>query len=105
MSSASHKPELRGRLRATSERSKKLGETSQVVDSMEYTCAACQRNFTNLSVRMQFATCAINRNKKNVSTFIEPQARDGWVMFLLDDDDDAVLCSRICVSFALPLLL
>jgi len=46
---ASYKRELRGRLRATSERSKKLGETSQVVDSMEYTCAACQRNFTNLS--------------------------------------------------------
>lgn len=43
------KPELRGRLRATSERAKKLGETSQVVDSIEYTCAACQRNFTNLS--------------------------------------------------------
>ncbi|PNF34722.1 hypothetical protein B7P43_G05462 [Cryptotermes secundus] len=43
------KPELRGRLRATSERAKKLGESPQVVDSIEYTCAACQRNFTNLS--------------------------------------------------------
>lgn len=53
--SASYKSELRGRLRTTSERSKKLGETSQVVDSMEYTCAACQRNFTNLSVRFQVA--------------------------------------------------
>lgn len=77
LSSASYKPELRGRLRATSERSKKLGETSQVVDSMEYTCAACQRNFTNLSVRIEFASCAVNRNRK-MSDHIYWSGSLGW---------------------------
>ena len=78
LSSASYKPELRGRLRATSERSKKLGETSQVVDSMEYTCAACQRNFTNLSVRNGFASCGVNRNRQ-MSDHIYWSSSLGWV--------------------------
>ncbi|XP_069687998.1 zinc finger protein 436 [Periplaneta americana] len=45
---ATSRPELRGRLRATSERIKKLEEASQVVDPTQYTCNACQRNFTSL---------------------------------------------------------